>query len=196
MINLELVGKHKENAESLRLVAEHMMRPYSRKYDKEEHTLPVEMEEVAKMIGQNRPVASAKSTPSKGGVKNGSNMMAVTAYENLCWGDTGLMLAMPGRGLGNAAISAVASPQQLEKFERQIASHNLYIQSSRVSPSRFNRMAMPASETCTKTSWRAVSRSNVSQCIPLGFQPSPFSIPGSQPSFSRILSALLDARSS
>lgn len=121
MINLELNDKYQETANNLKMMAEHMMRPYSRKYDKEEHTYPKEMEEVAKMIGQNRPVASAKSAPSEGGVKNGSNMMAVTAYENLCWGDTGLMLAMPGRGLGNAAISAVASPEQLEKFGSRYA---------------------------------------------------------------------------
>ncbi len=116
MINLELSSKHQETADNLRMMAEHMMRPYSRKYDKEEHTYPKEMEEVAKVIGQNRPVASAKGKPSDDGVKNGSNMMAVTAYEAMCWGDTGLMLAMPGRGLGNAAISAVATPEQLKKF--------------------------------------------------------------------------------
>jgi acyl-CoA dehydrogenase len=121
MINLELNDKYQETANNLKMMAEHMMRPYSRKYDKEEHTYPKEMEEVAKLIGQNRPVASAKSAPGEGGIKNGSNMMSVTAYENLCWGDTGLMLAMPGRGLGNAAISAVATPEQLEKFGSRYA---------------------------------------------------------------------------
>ncbi len=116
MINLELNDKYQETADTLKVMAEHMMRPYSRKYDKEEHTYPKEMEDVAKLIGENRPVASAKGTPSEDGVKNGSNLMSVTAYENLCWGDTGLMLAMPGRGLGNAAISAVATPEQLKTF--------------------------------------------------------------------------------
>jgi acyl-CoA dehydrogenase len=99
-----------------------MMRPYSRKYDTEEHTTPVEMEEVAKILAQDRPVAAAKSGGASTGVKNGSNMMAVTAYEAMCWGDVGLMLSMPGRGLGNAAISAVATPEQLEKFGGRFAS--------------------------------------------------------------------------
>ena len=122
MINLELVGKHKENAKSLRMMAEHMMRPYSRKYDKEEHTTPVEMEEVAKLLATDRPAASVKSAPgNEAGVRNGSNLMAVTAYEAMCWGDVGLMLSMPGRGLGNAAISAVATPEQLEKFGGRFA---------------------------------------------------------------------------
>jgi acyl-CoA dehydrogenase len=116
MINLELPAKHQETYDNLRMVAEHMMRPYSRKYDSEEHAYPKEMEEVAKLIAGNRPVASARSDGDAGGVKNGANLMAVTAYEALCWGDVGLLLAMPGRGLGNAAISAVGTPEQVEKY--------------------------------------------------------------------------------
>ncbi len=57
MINLELSKKHEETFGQVMMLAEHMMRPYSRKYDKEEHTAPVEMEEVAKLIG------SARSNP-------------------------------------------------------------------------------------------------------------------------------------
>ncbi len=116
MINLELNDKAQETYNNLLMMAETMMRPYSRKYDKEEHTYPKEMEEVSKLIGQSRPVAGAKSAANGSGVNNGANLMAVTAQEAICWGDTGLMLAMPGRGLGNAAISAVATPEQLKKF--------------------------------------------------------------------------------
>ena len=49
MINLELSHKHEETFAQVMMLAEHMMRPYSRKYDKEEHTYPVEMEEVNKL---------------------------------------------------------------------------------------------------------------------------------------------------
>jgi acyl-CoA dehydrogenase len=121
MINLELSPQHRETSGNLRQVAEHMMRPYSRKYDSEEHSYPKEMEEVAKLLAGSRPVASAKSGGDTEGVRNGTNLMAVTAYEALCWGDVGLMLAMPGRGLGNAAISAVATPEQLKKFGSRYA---------------------------------------------------------------------------
>ncbi len=121
MINLELNSKHQDAFDKMRMMAEHMMRPYSRKYDREEHTYPKEMEEVAKLLATERPVAGAKSAPSDTGVKNGANLMTVTAYEAMCWGDVGLMLAMPGRGLGNAAISAVATPEQLEKFGGRFA---------------------------------------------------------------------------
>ena len=50
MINLELSAEHQETYNNLRMVAEHMMRPYSRKYDKEEHSYPKELEEVAKLL--------------------------------------------------------------------------------------------------------------------------------------------------
>ena len=46
---------------------------------------------------------------------------SVSAYEALCWGDVGLMLAMPGRGLGNAAINAVGTPEQVKKFGKSYA---------------------------------------------------------------------------
>jgi len=123
MINLELSAQHREVRDGLRQVAEHMLRPYSRKYDKAEHSYPKELEEVAKLLGGTRPVASAKSAPAdESGVRNGANLMTVAAYESLCWGDVGLMLAMPGRGLGNAAISAVGTPEQVEKFGSRYAS--------------------------------------------------------------------------
>ncbi len=121
MINLELAAQHQETYDNLMQVAEHMMRPYSRKYDKEEHSYPREMEEVAKLLAGNRDsrAGQEKSDKAQDGapqIKNGANLMAVTAYEALCWGDAGLMLAMPGRGLGNAAISAVGTPEQVAKY--------------------------------------------------------------------------------
>jgi acyl-CoA dehydrogenase len=122
MINLELSAKHQETRNNLMQVAEHMMRPYSRKYDTAEHSYPKEMEEVAKLLAGNRASRSTKeATQDASQIKNGSNLMAVTAYEALCWGDTGLMLAMPGSGLGNAAISAVGTPEQVEKYGKSYA---------------------------------------------------------------------------
>ena len=54
MIQLEISDKHQETYNNARLMAEHMMRPYSRKYDKAEHTYPKEMEDVAKLLGSAR----------------------------------------------------------------------------------------------------------------------------------------------
>ncbi len=117
MINLELSKKHQETFEQTMMLAEHMMRPYSRKYDKEEHTYPKEMEEVAKLIGGARSNPGGPKVPVPAGtVVNGGNMGAVTGLFGLCWGDVGLFLGMPGSGLGNAAITAVGTPEQVEKY--------------------------------------------------------------------------------
>ena len=115
MINLELSDKHQETYNNLRMVAEHMMRPYSRHYDKEEHSYPKELEEVAKLLDGGSTGGSPAPKTEQGGARNGANLLAVSANEALCWGDVGLMLAMPGRGLGNAAINAVGTPEQIRK---------------------------------------------------------------------------------
>ena len=120
MINLELSAQHQETYNNLRMVAEHMMRPYSRKYDSEEHSTPVEMAEVAKLL-DGGAAGAATAKPAADSVRNGANLLAVTAYEALCWGDVGLMLSMPGRGLGNAAINAVGTPEQVQEFGKTYA---------------------------------------------------------------------------
>ena len=61
-------------------------------------------------------MTAAQSSRPEGTVVNGGNMGAVIGLFGLCWGDVGLFLAMPGSGLGNAAISAVGTPEQSEKY--------------------------------------------------------------------------------
>ncbi|MEM9257259.1 MAG: acyl-CoA dehydrogenase family protein [Pseudomonadota bacterium] len=119
MINLELSKNHQETYEQTMMLAEHMIRPYSRKYDKEEHAYPKEMEQVAELIGAGRSEAMGggkkKDVPADT-VVNGGNMGAVAGLFGLCWGDVGLFLGMPGSGLGNAAINAVGTPEQVNKY--------------------------------------------------------------------------------
>ncbi len=88
MINLELAQKHQELFAQTMMLAEHMIRPYSRKYEPR----------------------------AEGTVSNGGNMGAVVGLFGLCWGDVGLFLGMPGSGLGNAAITAVGTPEQIKKY--------------------------------------------------------------------------------
>ena len=52
-----------------------------------------------------------------GSVKNGANMGVCLGAMEMCYGDTGFLLAMPRQGLGNAAIAAVANDEQLERFK-------------------------------------------------------------------------------
>ena len=44
-------------------------------------------------------------------------MSTALGIMEMCWGDVGLLLAMPCQGLGNAAIAAVANDEQLERFK-------------------------------------------------------------------------------
>ena len=57
------------------------------------------------------------SAEQAGGNKNGGNLSALLGVMELCWGDVGLLLAMPRQGLGNAAIAAVANEEQLQRFK-------------------------------------------------------------------------------
>ena len=43
-------------------------------------------------------------------------MASLLGLIEMCWGDVGLLLAMPRQGLGQAAIAAVANEEQLERF--------------------------------------------------------------------------------
>jgi acyl-CoA dehydrogenase len=124
MIQLEISKAHQEMLDQLMMVSEHMIRPFSRKYDREEHSYPKEMEEVAKLINGPRAERGKKNSSAakpEEGVVNGGNMGSVIALEGLCWGDVGLCLATPGSGLGNAAINAVGTPEQVEKFGKSYA---------------------------------------------------------------------------
>ncbi|NMO03436.1 acyl-CoA dehydrogenase [Gordonia sp. TBRC 11910] len=118
-INLELPEKLNSTVERTHLAAEHIFRPISRKYDKAEHEYPKELDDLAKLAKQ---AASAEkksdgdATGPKPDTVNGANMRAVLSAREMSWGDVGLMLSIPGRGLGNAAIAAVANEEQLERF--------------------------------------------------------------------------------
>lgn len=120
MINLELPEVIKQAEQMARMLAENVFRPISRKYDKQEHDYPKELDALAgaRRSGGNRSGAGS-SNPKKaapGTVVNAGNMLGVSSVAQLCWGDVGLMMAMPGSGLGNAAIGAAGTPEQKEKY--------------------------------------------------------------------------------
>ena len=126
MINLELPEKLEGVSQLMRAVAENVFRPVSRKYDKQEHDVPVELAALdRRKPGNGRPLAENPRSAADGGKrenKNGANMASVLSIQQMCWGDVGLMLSVPGAGLGNAAINAVATPAQKERFGTVYAS--------------------------------------------------------------------------
>ncbi|MGB6180340.1 MAG: acyl-CoA dehydrogenase family protein, partial [Rhodococcus sp. (in: high G+C Gram-positive bacteria)] len=135
MINLELPRKLRASANQAHQVAAQIMRPVSRKYDLAEHAYPVELDTMAAMIegmsdagGEiggakgGREASSDAPKPSKTANANGGNMSALVNVIETCWGDVGLTLSIPYQGLGNSAIAAVATDEQLERFGKVWAS--------------------------------------------------------------------------
>ncbi|MGC0364765.1 acyl-CoA dehydrogenase [Rhodococcus sp. 27YEA15] len=124
MINLELPKKLKASANQAHQVAAHIFRPISRKYDLAEHEYPVELDTMAAMVeglsdsgGDIGGATGGRSdSAAKGGNANGGNMSALLNALETSWGDVGLMLSIPYQGLGNAAIAAVSTDEQLQRF--------------------------------------------------------------------------------
>jgi acyl-CoA dehydrogenase len=107
-------------------VAKHVFRPISRKYDRAEHVYPKELDLLAALMdglgaggGQRNAGVGAvqREEGTRDGIRNGANMATCLGLTELCWGDVGLALSIPRQGLGNAAITAVADPEQKKRFE-------------------------------------------------------------------------------
>ncbi len=129
MINLEVPKKFAEVTGLAQQAAQHVFRPISRKYDREEHTYPVELDAFAAAVEgmdstgnlEGAGAAGVRDEAEDTRNRNGSNMSSVLSIEALCWGDVGLLLSMPRQGLGNAAIASVADDEQQERFAGQWA---------------------------------------------------------------------------
>jgi acyl-CoA dehydrogenase len=138
----EVIEKQLRNVQ---IVAEHAMRPDSRRLDDNEHERPARY--VAMMLPQMQEmeranIAAAKARAAKkkeaatavksnghhGGVAvleappveepktSIANMTLVHIIEMLSWGDAGIYLCIPGGALGGAAVQAVGTAEQIERF--------------------------------------------------------------------------------
>lgn len=130
-INLEMPRKLAAVIEKGHQGAAEMLRPISRKYDLAEHAYPVELDTLANLF---EGISSAKTISFAGaeafrddangkGEKvtvNGANMSALLNALEISWGDVALLLSVPRQGLGNAAISSVATPEQLERLGKDV----------------------------------------------------------------------------
>jgi len=124
-INLEMPRKLEAVIDMAHTGAAEVLRPISRKYDLNEHAYPVELDTVASLF---EGVSAAKTISFAGtdafrdsdegpkGNINGGNMSALLNALEISWGDIALLLSVPRQGLGNAAISGVATDEQLERL--------------------------------------------------------------------------------
>ncbi|MGH2860807.1 MAG: acyl-CoA dehydrogenase family protein [Solirubrobacteraceae bacterium] len=126
MINLETPAKLDTLTYQASMAALHVLRPISRKYDTAEHTYPVELDTLAELVAQANAQQAGFNTsdtpdpappdPGSDTNVNGRSLASLIGLVEMCWGDVGLMLTMPRQGLGQAAIRAVATPEQLQRF--------------------------------------------------------------------------------
>jgi len=114
MINLEIPKKFNTLVCQSHQVATEVFRANSRKYDTAEHTYPKELDWLAAVIdgmSESGTLAGAgagavggsmngASPQRRSGNRNGTNIASLLGLIELCWGDVGLMLAMPRQGLG------------------------------------------------------------------------------------------------
>src|ERR1700746_3235512 len=123
-INLELPRKLHAVIDKAHQGGAEMMRPIARKYDLKEHAYPVELDTLANLFegaaeSNTLDMAGAdglRSSESEEKNRNGANMAAALQALEASWGDAAMMLSIPYQGLGNAAISAVATDEQLQRL--------------------------------------------------------------------------------
>jgi acyl-CoA dehydrogenase len=104
MIDFEPTPEQKEAIKITHEFAKELFRPISRYYDEHEHESPREL--INRTWGER----------DKGTLALGLDVTASLRIEELCWGDAGLFLCIPGPGLGGAAIFASGTKEQLQRF--------------------------------------------------------------------------------
>lgn len=129
----------------VQVIAEHVMRPDSRYLDEHEHERPwryihamwpriQEMERAniaaarkralkkqealraAQTNGHGVAVMEAPPAEEESARESIVNLSLIHMIEMLSWGDAGIYLCIPGGALGGAAIQAVGTPEQIERF--------------------------------------------------------------------------------
>jgi acyl-CoA dehydrogenase len=127
-INLEMPRRLEAVIDIAHEGAARMLRPISRKYDLDEHAYPVELDTLATLFEalseSNKSLAGTdafrdKQDGPKGNI-NGGNMSALVNALEIAWGDIALLLSVPRQGLGNAAVSGVATDEQLQRLGKGI----------------------------------------------------------------------------
>jgi alkylation response protein AidB-like acyl-CoA dehydrogenase len=130
-INLEMPRKLQAVIDKGHQGAAEMLRPISRKYDLAEHAYPVELDTLATLFegmseAKTISFAGAEAFRDDANTKgdsvtvNGANMSALLNALEVSWGDVALLLSVPRQGLGNAAISSVATPEQLDRLGKDV----------------------------------------------------------------------------
>ncbi|MCS6827846.1 MAG: acyl-CoA dehydrogenase family protein [Caldilinea sp.] len=144
-IEFKLPESIERQLRDVQVIAEHVMRPDSRYLDEHEHERPwryihamwprmKEMERAniaaakkralkkqealraAQTNGHGVAVMEAPPAEEEQERESIANLSLIHMIEMLSWGDAGIYLCIPGGALGGAAIQAVGTPEQIERF--------------------------------------------------------------------------------
>ncbi len=121
MINLDMNNKMIEFRATINNLSKSVIRPISRKYDEDEHVYAKELDifRSFSILGggkKKKKEGNEQKKDKPSARKIGTNMAMVLGAEEFSWGDAGMFLSLPNAGLGNAAIAAVATEEQHERF--------------------------------------------------------------------------------
>jgi acyl-CoA dehydrogenase len=126
MIGLEIPRRLQPLVAQAAQVADEVFRPISRRYDRDEHTRPKELDMLAAVIdGMEEGAATGAGATgvrrtgdgAEAANRNGTSMATALGVMELSRGDVGLLLSMPRQGLGNSAIASVADDEQHARFD-------------------------------------------------------------------------------
>ncbi|CAN5117336.1 acyl-CoA dehydrogenase family protein [soil metagenome] len=122
-IEFTLTKRQLETREAIRGLAKSVIRPQSLVWDRE-HGVPHDfLRNMASLASNMGSLAMGTAdalkkddpvgTPKK---KTGTNVNTVLAAEEMSWGDAGLLLSMPGPGLGGPPVRSTGTAEQKERF--------------------------------------------------------------------------------
>ena len=128
-IEFSFSKKHLEMREAIRGLAKNVIRPQALTWDRE-GGIPDDflrnMARLATSMGSNAMTAGLgddsdgakvdEGSDAKKKKRTGGNLFGVLAAEELSWGDPGLLLCLPGPGLGGPPVRASGTPEQKKRF--------------------------------------------------------------------------------
>ena len=127
MIDFTLSTRQQQVKEAIHGLATSVIRPECLKWDREHGiphdflrnlaTLAGSMGSLAMMDRDGEKASAAKAEPTDAPKKKSSvNLTSIVAAEEMAWGDAGLLLCLPGPGLGGPPVRGSGTPEQKERF--------------------------------------------------------------------------------
>jgi len=123
-ISFEIPEKLQQGLQMTEAVAKGIMRGEARRLDEREHERPTAFVSMMWPVLREQQKRQLDRQAAGGPKREGPgtlNLNMILTFEMLSWGDVGQMLCMPMALLAGAAIEAVGTPEQKERFLRRFA---------------------------------------------------------------------------